>query len=237
MNMIELKNVSFKYENEWILEQVNFTVRRGQFIGLVGPNGSGKSTLLNLLLGLLKADSGSIRLLNQPIRHFKNWEEIGYISQKSNSFNSGFPASVKEVVRSGLTSRVGKFRFFNKIHRAKVMDALREVGMERYVRSHIGELSGGQQQRVFIARTLISEPSLLVLDEPTVGVDAKHVDEFYDLLTHLHMNKDLTLLMITHDMDRISHYASHVVHLDGALQEKHPYNSFFDTERRLHTRV
>jgi zinc transport system ATP-binding protein len=237
MNMIELKNVSFKYEKEWILEHVNFTVQRGQFIGLVGANGSGKSTLINLLLGLLKADSGSIRLYDQPIRHFRNWEEIGYISQKSNSFNSGFPASVKEVVRSGLTSRIGKFRFFNSEHHAKVMEALKEVGMERYVRSHIGELSGGQQQRVFIARALISEPSLLVLDEPTVGVDAKHVDEFYDLLTHLHMNKGLTLLMITHDMDRISHYATHVVHMDGDLQEQHHYNGSFDTERRLRRRV
>ncbi|RDY71842.1 metal ABC transporter ATP-binding protein [Halobacillus trueperi] len=223
--IVKLENVSFKYDREWVVKDVNLDIQSGQFLGLVGPNGSGKSTLIKLMLGLVKPDQGSIHLFGQTLKHYQDWQEIGFVSQKANSFNSGFPATVIEVVKTGLVSRIGAFKFFNKKHKEKALEALRVVEMEEYAYSNIGELSGGQQQRVFIARALVSDPSLLILDEPTVGVDAKHVTEFYDLLGKLNQEQGITLLMVTHDIGTITDHATHVicmnktVHFHGASEE------------------
>ncbi|WP_173917293.1 metal ABC transporter ATP-binding protein [Halobacillus sp. Marseille-Q1614] len=223
--IIEMNQVSFKYDREWVVKDVNLSIEQGQFLGLVGPNGSGKSTLIKLMLGLQKADRGSVKLFGQPLKQFNQWQEIGFVSQKANSFNSGFPATVIEVVKTGLVSRIGAFRFFNKNHKQKAMEALRTVEMEDYADVSIGELSGGQQQRVFIARALVSDPALLILDEPTVGVDAEHVTAFYNLLGKLNKEKGISLLMITHDIGTITEHATHVVcmnktiHFHGASEE------------------
>ncbi|MCA1010202.1 metal ABC transporter ATP-binding protein [Halobacillus halophilus] len=228
--IVKMEQVSFKYEKEWVVKDVNLVIRQGQFLGLVGPNGSGKSTLIKLMLGLAKPDRGSITLYDRPIKSFSNWQEIGFVSQKANSFNSGFPATVLEVVKAGLVSRIGTFKFFNKTHKDKALKALRTVEMEDYAHSNIGELSGGQQQRVFIARALVSDPSLLILDEPTVGVDAKHVTEFYDLLGRLNKEQGITLLMVTHDIGTITEHATHVlcmnktVHFHGNTEEYKEFN-------------
>ncbi|WP_082235058.1 metal ABC transporter ATP-binding protein [Halobacillus massiliensis] len=223
--IIEMNQISFKYDREWIVKDVDLTIEQGQFLGLVGPNGSGKSTLIKLMLGLEKPDRGSVKLFGKPFKQFHQWQEIGFVSQKANSFNSGFPATVIEVVKTGLVSRIGAFRFFNKKHKQKAMDALRTVEMEDYAHVNIGELSGGQQQRVFIARALVSDPSLLILDEPTVGVDAEHVTAFYKLLEDLNKEKGISLLMVTHDIGTITEHATHVVcmnktiHFHGASEE------------------
>ncbi|MBN8235978.1 metal ABC transporter ATP-binding protein [Halobacillus kuroshimensis] len=223
--IVKLDNVSFKYERETVVQDVDLEIKSGQFLGLVGPNGSGKSTLIKLMLGLEKPDKGTIQLFGRPLKQYKDWQEIGFVSQKANSFNSGFPATVLEVVKTGLVSRIGTFKFFNKKHKEKAMDALRTVEMEEYAHAGIGDLSGGQQQRVFIARALVSDPSLMILDEPTVGVDAKHVTEFYDLLGRLNKERGITLLMITHDIGTITDHATHVVcmnktvHFHGQSEE------------------
>ncbi|GGF24733.1 zinc ABC transporter ATP-binding protein [Halobacillus andaensis] len=223
--IIEMEQVSFKYEKEWVVERVDLTIEQGQFLGLVGPNGSGKSTLIKLMLGINKPDRGAVKLFGQSIKNFNQWQEIGFVSQKANSFNSGFPATVLEVVKTGLVSRIGTFKFFNRKHKEKAIEALKTVEMEEYANSNIGELSGGQQQRVFIARALVSDPSLLILDEPTVGVDAKHVTAFYDLLRKLNQEKGISLLMVTHDIGTITEHATHVVcmnktvHFHGASEE------------------
>ncbi|CDQ20465.1 zinc transport system ATP-binding protein [Halobacillus karajensis] len=223
--IVKLRDVSFKYDKEWVVKDVDLNIKAGQFLGLVGPNGSGKSTLIKLMLGLVKPGHGSIHLFNKPLRQYQDWQEIGFVSQKANSFNSGFPATVIEVVKTGLVSRIGAFKFFTKKHKEKAMDALRTVEMDEYAYSNIGELSGGQQQRVFIARALVSDPSLLILDEPTVGVDAKHVTDFYDLLGRLNKEQGITLLMVTHDIGTITDHATHVVcmnktvHFHGASEE------------------
>lgn len=215
--IIEVKDVSYKYDKDFVIENVNFSIGKGQFLGLVGPNGSGKSTLINLILGIIKPDEGSINLFNKSLKDFKDWQKIGYISQKSNSINSGFPASVLEVVKSGLVSRLGMFRFFRPEHTQKAMNSLKVVGMEGFSKSKLGELSGGQQQRVLIARALVSDPSLLILDEPTAGVDEKHVSEFYDLLSRLNQENGITLLMITHEIQIITNYATHIVQMNKNL--------------------
>lgn len=186
-------------------------------MAIVGPNGSGKSTLLKLILGLLKLQKGDIYLFGQEISKFKDWQKIGYVSQKANSFNTGFPATVFEVVLSGLTKKLGLFTFYKKDHKAKVYEALAAVGMKEFSHRNIGELSGGQQQRVFIARALVSEPKLLILDEPTVGVDAENVQSFYQMLSELNTSNGITLLLVTHDIGTISDKVTHVACLNKHL--------------------
>lgn len=215
--IIEIKDLSYRYEKDTVLDHINLSVPEGAFLAIVGPNGSGKSTLLKLILGLLKPQKGTISLFGEDISKFKEWEKVGYVSQKANSFNTGFPASVFEVVSSGLTKKLGLFHFFKKEDKQKVMGALKAVGMEAFIHRNIGELSGGQQQRVFIARALVSEPSLLILDEPTVGVDAKNVNAFYQMLEELNKDRGITLLLVTHDVGTISEKVSHVACINKQL--------------------
>lgn len=216
-NVIELKAIHFQYEREKVLEDIYLSIPRGAFVGLIGPNGSGKSTLIKIILGLLKPNQGSVQILGTDINKFKEWYRIGYVSQKANSFNSGFPATVFEVVSSGLTGKLGLFRFLSKKDKKLVMEAIKAVGMESFTNKNIGELSGGQQQRVFIARALVLEPDILILDEPTVGVDEDNVQSFYHLLKTLNKDRGITLLMVTHDMDTIINNASHIAQLNKKL--------------------
>lgn len=215
--VVSLKDISFSYENKSVLKNVNLEIKKGSFLGLVGPNGGGKTTLIQLILGLLTPDKGEISILGQPISKFKRWNRIGFVSQKANSFNKGFPATVFEVVSMGLTTKIGYFHFFNKQHKNKVMQVLKQVGMEEYAKQNIGSLSGGQQQRVFIARALVGDPELIILDEPTVGVDYKNVDRFYDLLHELNTKEQITLLLVTHDTGVMTKYATSVACLNQTL--------------------
>ncbi|ALC89918.1 hypothetical protein AM500_09105 [Bacillus sp. FJAT-18017] len=214
---VEITGLSFQYEREKVLEDINLSVPKGAFLGIVGPNGSGKSTLLKLILGLLKTQTGEIKLFGEPIGIFKSWEKIGYVSQKANSFNTGFPATVQEVVSSGLTRKIGLFRFMKATEKEKVREALESVGMAEFADKNIGELSGGQQQRVFIARALVSEPELLILDEPTVGVDQKQEGIFYSMLESLNKKAGITLLLVTHDIGTVSQAVTHVACLNKHL--------------------
>ncbi|MEJ9319108.1 metal ABC transporter ATP-binding protein, partial [Halalkalibacterium halodurans] len=203
---IDIRNVAYRYDYRNVLENVTLPIRQGAFVGLVGPNGSGKSTLIKCILGLQKPSQGSIKLFGQPVDKFRQWDRIGYVSQKANSFNSGFPATVYEVVSMGLFGKVGMFRFLTKKHKQKVKEAVASVGMSGYLHQNIGELSGGQQQRVFIARALVSDPELLILDEPTVGVDVSSVKSFYTLLSELNQKRGITLLLVTHDIGAMTDY-------------------------------
>ena len=216
-SVLKIKDLSFRYEAQTVLENINLVVPQGSFLAIVGPNGSGKTTLLKSILGLVKLQEGSIELFGTPISKFKDWPKIGFVSQKANSFNSGFPATVFEVVSSGLTAKLGLFHFFKHDHKKKVIEALRSVGMEQFLYRNIGELSGGQQQRVFIARSLVSEPELLILDEPTVGVDAETVQTFYHMLEDINKNKGITLILVTHDVGTVSEKVSHVACLNKEL--------------------
>lgn len=215
--VVSMKNISYAYEQSNVLHHVNFEIPRGAFMGLLGPNGGGKTTLIKLILGLLKPDTGSIRLLDQPIDKFKAWDKFGFVSQKANSFNKGFPATVFEVVSMGLTAKVGYLRFFKKEHKEKIHQAIDQVGMLDYAYENVGKLSGGQQQRVFIARSLVNEPELLILDEPTVGVDNENVRRFYDLLHQINEERNITLLLVTHDTSTMTEHATDIVCLNKTL--------------------
>lgn len=216
-SIIQIDHVSYRYEREDVLKDIHLEIENGSFLAIVGPNGSGKSTLLKLLLGLLKMQKGKIQLFGQDIAKFKDWHKIGYVSQKANSFNTGFPATVYEVVSSGLTKKIGLFHFMNKTHEQKVLQAIDSVGLLEFKNRNIGELSGGQQQRVFIARALVSDPQILILDEPTVGVDTKNVQSFYDMLEHLNKTLHITLLLVTHDIGAVSDKVTHVACMNKTL--------------------
>lgn len=215
--IIQLEDVSFSYDKSIVLDHISLTVGQGEFWALIGPNGSGKSTLLNIILGLLKPSSGSVKLFGLDMDTFKDRERIGYVSQKSNSFNSGFPATVLEVVRSGLTRKKGLFKGFSKKEDRKAVEALRVVGMDDFSSKSIGELSGGQQQRVFIARALVGEPDLLIMDEPTVGIDQQNVASFYSMLNQLNRDHGIAIVLVTHEIDLVTDLATHVACLNRTV--------------------
>ncbi|MGN8645319.1 metal ABC transporter ATP-binding protein [Gracilibacillus sp. HCP3S3_G5_1] len=214
--IVEMKNVNFHYGNRQALSNINFTINEGDFIGLVGPNGGGKTTLIKLLLEMEKPTTGTIHLFGQPIRKFKEKSKLGYVSQKANTFNRGFPATVEEVITMGLTAKLGYFKRLTRQDKKRIEEAVEKVGMTSYLSENIGDLSGGQQQRIFIARALVSDPELLILDEPTVGVDAENVEKFFDLLHDLN-KQNITLLLVTHDIGTMTHHASKVACLNKTL--------------------
>jgi zinc transport system ATP-binding protein len=222
---IRVDDVSFHYGDKNVLEHVNMDVTQGSFLGLVGPNGSGKSTLIKCILGLQKPQEGEVYLFGQKVSKFKKWEKVGYVSQKANSFNTAFPATAFEVVSMGLFGKVGLFRFLKSADKQRVWDALESVNMGAYAKKNIGELSGGQQQRIFIARAIVSDPELLILDEPTVGVDMESSASFYNMLKNLHHKRNMTLVLVTHDVGVMTDYVTDVaclnrhIHFHGKTKE------------------
>ncbi|OPZ71554.1 MAG: High-affinity zinc uptake system ATP-binding protein ZnuC [Firmicutes bacterium ADurb.Bin456] len=215
--ILELENVSFSYGCHPILEKINLSIRPGESVGVTGPNGSGKSTLLKLIVGLLKPSNGNIKLFGQPLKDFKDHGRLSYLPQKASFINNGFPSTVEEVVLAGRIARRGLFRFFNKEDRSIVHRALSEVDMDEHRHKPIGSLSGGQQQRVFIARALAGHPELLLLDEPTAGMDPENQARFYSLLKDLVTRKGLTLILVSHDLDVIPTVVDRQVCLDKYL--------------------
>lgn len=208
---IEVIGVDFAYHNNKILENINFEVNTGDFLGIIGANGSGKSTLLKLILNVLQPLNGEIKLFGKNVSTLKAWNKVGYISQKVNTFNGGFPATVEEIVLANQYSQIGKFRFPNRNNREKAYYALEQVGMEKYGKRLIGSLSGGQQQRVFIARVLAGNPEILILDEPTVGIDMKSEEALYCLLARINCDLGLTIIMVTHDIGAITVHANRLI--------------------------
>lgn len=206
--VIEIENVYFGYAEDMILENISFTVDKGDYLGVIGPNGSGKSTLIKMMLKMLTPLNGDIKLFGENINKFNNWSKIGYVSQRANSFNSSFPATVEEVVGANILSKVGLFKRLDKQHKERIEHVLEIVGMKDYKKTLIGNLSGGQQQRIFIAKALVSEPEILFLDEPTVGVDAKSEEVLYCLLAKLNKELGITIVIISHDISAITVHAN-----------------------------
>lgn len=198
MSILKVKNLSFSYYNTSVLNNINFTLEKGDFLGVIGGNGTGKSTLLKLILGLLPVRAGEVELFGTDRTQFSELSRIGYVSQKANSFNSEFPATVREVVMANLYSKIGILRKPKKEHFDLLNNALDEVGLAGFENRLIGELSGGQQQKVFIARVLANNPELMIFDEPTVGVDAQSVDAISEIITNLNKS-GITMIMTNHD--------------------------------------
>lgn len=202
--IVSVENLYFSYGKNKVLENVNFDIEKGDFVGIIGPNGSAKSTLMKLMIGILKPEKGNIKLFGTDINKFKDFHRIGYISQNVREFNTKFPATVEEIVGANLYKKMGFFKIGNKKIYENVHKALEVVEMEDYSDRLIGNLSGGQKQRIFIARALVSNPEILFMDEPLVGVDIESQNRFYDLMEKLNMKYNITLVMVSHDIGVIS---------------------------------
>lgn len=202
--IVDMQNIWFKYDGPYVLKDASLSIYKGDYLGVIGPNGSSKSTLIKLALGMMSPQRGEIFLFGQSIKTFKDWHRVGYVAQKANAFNTSFPATVQEVVAANLYAKIGLFKPIRKKHMEAVAQALKVVGMEDFKDRLIGQLSGGQQQKVFIARALVSQPEIIFLDEPTVGIDTNSQLEFYELLEKLNRELGMTIVMVSHDIGVIT---------------------------------
>lgn len=216
--IVTLENVSFSYGKNKVIDNLSFSILQRDFVGLIGSNGTGKTTLLKMIAGLLKPEQGGIRLFGQPLSRFKDWDKIGYVPQ-ARQWNPLFPATVKEIVLSGLYGNKKLFKRVTRADQRKAMEALAALGIDNLAERMIGKLSGGQQQRVFLARALINNPKLLILDEPMVGVDVETQQKFFRMIRHMHQHHDITFLMVSHDVDMmLSYLGEEPVHTNGKLK-------------------
>ncbi|GLW32932.1 metal ABC transporter ATP-binding protein [Actinoplanes regularis] len=197
-SVIEVRHMAAGYDGREILRDVSLRVAPGDVVAVLGANGSGKSTLIRTILGLVPVRRGEIDLFGTPQQRFRQWERIGYVPQRLGA-GSGVPATVGEVVASGRLARRGLFRLPGAADRTAVREALDAVGLLDRIGDPVGTLSGGQQQRTLIARALAGKPDLLVLDEPTAGVDAASQEAFAGALTRFAGNGG-TILLILHEL-------------------------------------
>jgi len=210
--LVSVDGVTFGYTASPVLQDVSLSVDRGEYVGIVGPNGSGKSTLLKLMLGLERPDEGSVHLLGHPAEAFEDRERVGYVAQDVTENTKQMPITVEEVVVMGRTPHVGFGRFRDR-DREWARRALETVGIDHLADRQITRLSGGQRQRTYIARALAAKAELLVLDEPTVGVDAESVEAFYELLADLNAD-GMTVVLVEHDIGAVLEHTERIVCLN-----------------------
>lgn len=215
--IIDVENVSIRYGQNEAVKNVSFQIQKGDFIGIAGPNGAGKTTLIKAILGLLPIASGKITLFGQTQKVFCGFSKIGYLPQKNSSINSLFPASVEEVVLLGLLSSKKFPKIITKEDKDKVEKILDELGIAKLKNKILSELSCGQQQRVLLARALVSEPKLLIFDEPSTALDPESRSDFFRLIQKLNKEKEITIILITHDTGYIGSYANKLLYIDRTL--------------------
>ena len=225
--IVEIKNLTFSFNDEAVLQDVSLDIQQGDFIAMIGPNGGGKTTLLKLILGLLKPEKGSIRVLGQSARKASSC--IGYVPQDVH-VNRSFPITALDVVLMGMLDPAKRWARKSAANRSKAVAALKRMEMATRADKKIAELSGGQLQRVFIARALVTQPKLLLLDEPTASIDTKGQAEFFALLKEL--NKDITIVVVSHDLLVVSRYVKSVACVNKRL---HYHNQAEITGEMLET--
>lgn len=224
MPLVSVESISYNYNSEVVLENVSFNVEEGDFLGIIGPNGAGKTTLFQCILGLLNTYSGRITILNEDIKkNDKIFTKIGYIPQKK-SIDQKFPLTVEELVSLSLT---------RKTSMNVVYDILKQVGLYNMKNKLIGQLSGGQQQRVLIAKALVNNPIILMLDEPTNELDQKSQNDFYFLLKELNEKNKITIMWTSHDMNAVNKYANKVSCINKKMFFHGDKEEFFSNEDHL----
>jgi zinc transport system ATP-binding protein len=224
-SLVELERVSVRYGEVVALEDIDLAVDSGDFLGVIGPNGSGKTTLIRVMLGLLAPDAGQVRLFARAPAMFRQWERLGYVPQRV-SLDGRFPATVEEMVETGLVASLDVLGRLRASDRVRVRGALDRVAMADHAARRITDLSAGQQQRVLIARALVTAPELLVLDEPTGGVDPEAQSSFYGLLRHLNREQGVTLVLVSHDIAVVAHEVTKLACLNRRLVYHGPPANF-----------
>jgi zinc transport system ATP-binding protein len=230
----DVKNVSYSYNNSFsssiILDNISFTVKEGDLLGIIGPNGAGKTTLFQCMLGLLKDYRGEITIFGEDIRKIKSvLKKIAYIQQK-NLIDQSFPATVNEIVSFGIS---GKRESSKEKEKDKILSVVETVGLSEYRNKRIGQLSGGQQQRVLIAKALVADPKLLILDEPTTGIDQNTQDKFYALIKKLNHENNITIVWASHDLDAVGKLANKVACINKSMFFHGNAYEFFENEKLL----
>lgn len=210
---IVVDKVTYTYGGRPAVTDASFTISQGDFLGIIGPNGGGKTTLLRLMLGLLRPDTGEIRLLGAPPSKMRG--KVGYIPQETN-LNKSFPITVGDIVLMGLAGSRGLGRRFTKSDRIKAASIMERLGLAPLKGRPVAELSGGQRQKALLARAMVGDPEMLFLDEPTASVDMSGEDEIYD---HLHLlNKTgVTVVLVTHNIGVLSQYVKSVACINREL--------------------
>ncbi len=224
--VIQIRDLTFAYDKQVVLEDINLDVEEKDFLAIIGPNGGGKSTLLKLILGVNSVQKGSIKVFGKPPK--KALSLIGYVPQNTN-INTDFPIKVIEVVLMGHVGEKKPLFGYGKDEIACAMGALSQVGMQAYAQNKIGSLSGGQRQRVMIARALCAHPKILILDEPTASIDVTGQKEIYELLRML--NESITVIVVSHDISVILEYANKAAHVNRKLA----FHDISDREQTFHT--
>lgn len=223
MNVVEIKNLTVEYSGVRVLDNISFSINQNDFLGIIGPNGAGKSTLFACMLGIITEFKGEIYFFSENVRKSKKYlRDVGYVPQKP-VFEKNFPATVKEVVRMGLKKGSEK----------KIDEALQQVWIHELSHRRIGELSVGQQQRVFIAKALVGDPKVLILDEPVTGIDKQSTEIFYSILHDLNQKHNITIIWSSHDLDAVNKLANKVACLNKTLFFHGVSQEFFSNEELI----
>ena len=225
MQVVEISGLSYTYSGSLVLDDISFSISEGDLLGMIGPNGAGKTTLFSCMLGLLGGYAGTIKIFGEDIKKdSKALKSIGYIPQRK-TIDQNFPATVEEVVSLGITS--------GRVSAEKIASALDTVGLLAQKDRRVGELSGGQQQRVLIAKALVNDPKLLILDEPATGIDLETQNRFYALLKKLNQEKKITIIWASHDLDAVNRIASSVACINRSMFFHGATHEFFENSDLL----
>jgi ABC-type Mn2+/Zn2+ transport system ATPase subunit len=217
MKALSVENLCVKINNRHLIENVTFSVEKGSIVAIIGPNGAGKTTLIKAILGLIPYQTGSIKLFGYPFKHNDSRVKVGYVPQHF-EFDRSFPMTVSEL----LSFSVPPFYYLFPFHRRKkekehIAKLLEIVGAYELINRNIGSLSGGELQRVMIAKAIVNDPKILFLDEPASGVDIEGQERFYDLIKRLNKERELTVILISHDLHVVYHFADNVLCLNRRL--------------------
>ncbi len=217
LNVVELSGVSYAYPSgPLVLSDVDFSVEAGEFVAIAGPNGGGKTTLLRIALGIERPASGRARLFGEPARNCSHRERVAYLAQRP-QLTVDAPVTVRELVAAGRVPRRGLWRPLHAGDRSAIADAIEKVGLSERTGTPLARLSGGQRQRALIAKALAGEPELLVLDEPTAGVDTDAQESLALLLEQLHKELGVTILFVSHEFGAVEHFVERLVLVRGGI--------------------
>jgi zinc transport system ATP-binding protein len=225
VQVVEIEKLSYAYSGSLVLDNISFSISEGDLLGMIGPNGAGKTTLFSCMLGLLSGYTGTIKIFGEDIKKSgRVLRSIGYIPQRK-TIERNFPATVEEIVSLGITT--------GKISKEKIASALETVGLLEQKDRRVGELSGGQQQRVLIAKALVNDPRLLILDEPATGIDVETQNKFYALLKKLNQEKKITIIWASHDLDAVNRIATSVACINRSMFFHGETHEFFENSDLL----